>query len=242
VELVNLALRELPDNIYAVPGQHDLPYHSIDDIRKSAYWTLVEAGKITNIENGTPIAVKLPQTTFRVHGFPFGCPLKPCQKDDSATMDIAIIHEYCWQGRACYPGASEDKNVEAHRANASTYDVLVFGDNHIPHEDFSKDPIVFNCGGFYRRTIDEVDYRPSVGILYSDKTIRREYVPVDEDVFVARQESPVLDQNISDFVKYLANTTTNPLDVEEVIRHYIVTHEVPEPVQIEISRLLELAK
>jgi len=40
----------------------------------------------------------------------------------------------------------------------------------------------------------------------------------------------------------LSNTTTNPLDVEEVIRHYVRSNNVPEPVQIEISRLLELAK
>jgi hypothetical protein len=78
--------------------------------------------------------------------------------------------------------------------------------------------------------------------LYADKTVRREYIPVQKDVFVSRPEVPVLDQSISDFVRYLSNTTTNPLDVEEVIRNYVLSHDVPEPVQVEISRLLELAK
>jgi len=242
VELVNFALRELPDGIYAVPGQHDLPFHNMDDIHKSAYWTLVEAGKIVNIQHKIPILVELPDTTLRLHGFPFGKPLQPCEYTPEETINIAVIHEYCWQERVCYPGASPDKTVESHRTRAGSYDILVFGDNHIPHEDCSKTPAIFNCGGFYRRTIDEVDYRPSVGILYSDKTIRREYIPVTEDIFIAKQESPTLDQNISDFVKYLANTTTNPLDVEEVVRQYVIAHDVPEPVQREISRLLELAK
>ena len=243
VELVNFALRELPDNIYAIPGQHDLPYHSLDDIRKSAYWTLMEAGKITNVNYRTPALMRVgcSEVLIRLHGFPFKCPIIPCQKEGDA-IEIAIIHEYCWQGRACYLGASEEKSVEAHRAHAGTYDVLVFGDNHIPHEDFSENPVVFNCGGFYRRTIDEVDHRPSVGILYSDLTIKREYVPVQEDIFITKQESSVLEQNISDFVHYLSNTTTNPLDVEEIIRNYVITHNVSELVQIEISRLLEKAK
>jgi DNA repair exonuclease SbcCD nuclease subunit len=241
VELVNFALQELPNRITAIPGQHDLPFHNMDDIHKSAYWTLVEAHKIRTSVYQKPEFLA-PQTGVVLHGFPFGCPLKPYKKVPCEYMNIAMIHEYCWQGKSGFPGASEDKTVNAHRNNADGYDILIFGDNHIPHEDISKNPIVFNCGGFYRRTIDEINHKPSVGILYSDKTIRREYVPVDEDIFVSAQEKPVLDQNISEFVKYLANTTTNPLDVEEVIRNYVITHNVPESVQVEISRLLTLAK
>jgi len=233
-ELINFALRELPDNIYAVPGQHDLPFHSIQDIHKSAYWTLAEAGKIKNVEYKTPTYF-CTHRMIRLHGFPFGHPLTPreIESDDADTekfqyIDIALIHEYCWQRGASYPKASDEQSAEHHQKNTKNYDVLVFGDNHIPHEDFSKKPAVFNCGGFYRRTIDEVDYRPSVGVLYSDKTIRREYVPVQQDVFVTKQESPVLDSNITEFVRYLSNTTTNPLDVEEVIRHYVRSNNVPE--------------
>jgi DNA repair exonuclease SbcCD nuclease subunit len=241
-ELINFALKELPDNIYAIPGQHDLPFHNIQDIHKSAYWTLVEAGKIHNVSPEYPVRIELPVAVIRLQGFPFGVPITPHQSYDLPAIDVAIIHEYCWQNTAAYPGAPESTHAKEHRKNAQNYDILVFGDNHIPHEDFSSKQAVFNCGGFYRRTVDEIEYRPSVGILYSDKTIKREYIPVQKDIFVARQESPVLDSNIADFVRYLSNTTTNPLDVEEVIRNYVVSHSVPTPVQVEISRLLELAK
>jgi DNA repair exonuclease SbcCD nuclease subunit len=241
-ELINFALRELPDNIYAVPGQHDLPFHNIQDIHKSAYWTLVESGKIKNVSHEYPVRIESPVGVIRLQGFPFGTPLTPLKPYDLPAIDIALIHEYCWQRGASYPKASDEQSAESHQNNAKNYDILVFGDNHIPHEDLSKKPAVFNCGGFYRRTIDEVDYRPSVGVLYSDKTIMREYIPVQQDVFVTKQESPVLDSNIADFMRYLSNTTTNPLDVEEIIRHYVRSNNVPEPVQIEISRLLEIAK
>jgi DNA repair exonuclease SbcCD nuclease subunit len=159
-ELINFALRELPDNIYAVPGQHDLPFHNIQDIHKSAYWTLVEAGKIKNVEYDSPIRIESQVAVMRLHGFPFGHPLVPRKPYDLHAIDVAIVHEYCWQGTAKYVTASEDKNMAAHRKNAKNYDILVSGDNHIPHEDFSQKPAVFNCGGFYRRTIDEKCPRP----------------------------------------------------------------------------------
>jgi hypothetical protein len=51
-ELINFALEELPDGMYAIPGQHDLPNHQYIDIGRSAYWTLVKIGKIKNIAPG----------------------------------------------------------------------------------------------------------------------------------------------------------------------------------------------
>ena len=39
-ELINFAIEHLPKG-HAIPGQHDLPLHNYEDIRKSAYWTLV---------------------------------------------------------------------------------------------------------------------------------------------------------------------------------------------------------
>ena len=52
-ELINWAIKHLP-KMYAIPGQHDLPQHRLDDVRKSAYWTMVEAGVIENLPLGLP--------------------------------------------------------------------------------------------------------------------------------------------------------------------------------------------
>jgi hypothetical protein len=35
--------------MFAVPGQHDLPYHRMEDLMKSSFWTLVEAKVIAPI-------------------------------------------------------------------------------------------------------------------------------------------------------------------------------------------------
>ena len=49
-ELINFALEYLPPQMYSIPGQHDLPNHNYNEIDRSAYWTLVAANKITNVE------------------------------------------------------------------------------------------------------------------------------------------------------------------------------------------------
>jgi hypothetical protein len=45
-ELIRFALEHLPDGMICVPGQHDLPNHSFEEIHRSAYGVLREAGKI----------------------------------------------------------------------------------------------------------------------------------------------------------------------------------------------------
>jgi hypothetical protein len=47
-EAINWAIRELPKG-YAIPGQHDLRHHNYEDIKKTAYWTLMEAGVILDM-------------------------------------------------------------------------------------------------------------------------------------------------------------------------------------------------
>jgi hypothetical protein len=76
-ELINFVIAHMPKYTWAIPGQHDLPHHNYDEITKSAYWTLVEAGCIYNIPPHQPVNT---HTSLRVHGFPWGCKLTPLTK------------------------------------------------------------------------------------------------------------------------------------------------------------------
>ena len=55
-ELINFLIEELPI-LHAIPGNHDLPNHSFDEIERSAYWTLVKAGKIIDCTTTDPSKV-----------------------------------------------------------------------------------------------------------------------------------------------------------------------------------------
>src|SRR5687768_17059020 len=48
-ELINFALKHLPDEMICVPGQHDLVGHRIDSMHRCGYGVLKQAGKIIDV-------------------------------------------------------------------------------------------------------------------------------------------------------------------------------------------------
>jgi DNA repair exonuclease SbcCD nuclease subunit len=49
-ELINFAIDHMPTGVLSVPGNHDLPNHDLDQIERSAYWTLVRAGALSYLD------------------------------------------------------------------------------------------------------------------------------------------------------------------------------------------------
>jgi DNA repair exonuclease SbcCD nuclease subunit len=164
-ELINFAIKWMPKAFYAIPGNHDLPLHQIDDLRKSAYWTLVQAGTITHLNYWTP---------YRVGGL-FVFPVERVESNlgwfQSETLpQLAICHQYLWRGVHSYPGARREDNVDsiAPLLKEAGFDAAAFGDNHkgflFDEEGF---PPIVNCGGMMRRKSDEVEHTPKVWLLKS---------------------------------------------------------------------------
>lgn len=184
-ELINWAFENLPGNgvhgVYAIPGQHDLPFHRIEDIKKSGFWTLARAGWINNL---TCDRLTFPDV-MSFYPFPWGKKVtKP--EDDCCLPAVALIHAYCWSPGNSYAGAAEESRDSHWRSKLDGYVTGVFGDNHSgfwsPSE--SKGPSIFNCGGFMRRRIDEKEYRPRVGLLYANGLIKPYYLDTSEDKFI----------------------------------------------------------
>ena len=126
-ELVNFLIANLP-NMYAIPGQHDLPYHNYQDIKKSAYWTLVESGTITNLKPESPLCIG----DLVLSAFPYGYPIKPLNKAITLTINIALVHSYVFIKGCSYPGAPEEKLAKKWIENTKGYDLVLTGDNHEP--------------------------------------------------------------------------------------------------------------
>lgn len=188
-ELINFALKHLPDEMLCVPGQHDLPEHRIDLMHRSGYGVLKEAKKIIDLSsykdsNKNPCYV--PENgNFVVRGFGWNQKIGPPVYDSQKmvnTPQIALIHRYCWKKGKSYPGAPEELHVGSIRTQG--YDVMIFGDNHAGFiEQYDSGPVILNCGGFIRRKSDEIHYQPSVGIVYSDGTVKRHKLDTSIDKF-----------------------------------------------------------
>lgn len=187
-ELINFAIENVPV-MYGVPGQHDLPYHRYEDIHKSAYWTLVKAGKIIPLEPDNPVEVG----NLRLHGFPWGHPVSPLKDPHDLLIEVAVVHSYVFTKTTGHPGADPNQRVKGYDKNLKGYDIALFGDNHTPFQSMSKcGCLVYNNGGFMRRKSDEVNCTPSVGLIKSDKTMERKYLDVSKDKFLDREEIEVM--------------------------------------------------
>jgi len=217
--LINFAIKYLP-TMYAVPGQHDLPYHRYEDISASAYGTLVLEGTIKNIEPDKPIW----HGPLVLHGFPFGFPVKPLEKPNSKRIDVAVIHDFVWAKGHSYPGAPEEKKLLKIGNRFRGYNVVVIGDNHDSFiASVGKDCRVYNCGCLIRRSIDERKYKPSVGLLYADGHIERHFLDTSEDKWIDEEETkPELEiKGMDEFLSELRETYGDSLSYRQAVERWI---------------------
>jgi predicted phosphodiesterase len=233
-ELINMAIKYMPQ-VYAICGQHDQPHHDQGQIHKSAYWTLVEAGRVVHLSQPLEILVKGEKVRF--YPFSFGENIVSCPSTDGLCVSVA--HRYCWDEGSSYPYALESEHVKNQYAYG--YDVMVFGDNHCGFVDRKGNQSVINCGTFYRRSITEKQYKPFVGLVSSTGTVYQEFVPVELDVFmdkvvVNREPDGVL----SEFVSYLSEVSITGMNIPDIFAAYMQQHNVSDGVRDEVSRLLSI--
>lgn len=197
-EVVNFALKYLP-KCYAIPGNHDLPYHDYEQIKKSAYWTLVEAGKIVDIKPGPSERIVMPvrgdmDLMLHVYGVPHGSqPTRTVLHKDKAYLHIALVHEYVWKTGHSFPGAGKEDHVseKSKLLNQLGYDVGIFGDNHKGFLSTLHRMSVINCGTLVSRNTDEREYRPRLGLIHADGSITPYYLDISLDRWATEDESDV---------------------------------------------------
>lgn len=235
-ELINFAMVKLP-KMYAVPGQHDLPFHNYDDIKKSAYWSMVQSGRVIDIKANEPLKIS---DNLTLHPFPYGfVPIQPNNKKGKGVQ-LAVIHRYIWMEGKGYPGAPEETRLSNTLPQLKGYDVAVFGDN---HSGFFKGKVL-NCGGFMRQKSDEKDYKPMVGLLMNDGSINVHYLDVKKDkwedkVVDALTKDPNTLQHFEELVELLQESGEVVLDFGAILHRHIRKLKVSPDVREVILKSLE---
>jgi len=226
-ELINFALNYLP-RLWSIPGQHDLPQHNYEERRKSAYDTLALGGVIEDLSPHFPHHII--GSNVHVWAFPWGFPVKAPEKF-KCKYNIALVHEYNWMPGHSYPNAPKEKHITPRRKELAKFDLVIFGDNHKGFQTTIGRTNVWNCGTLMRRAVDEADYRPRVGIIYDDMTVKPHYLDTTKDVMDLNVKD-VIDETmgleIKDFLKELDGLTQNPFDFREVLERYITDNKVSD--------------
>ena len=234
-ELTNWVGEYLPENMYAIPGQHDLPLHNYDDIKRSAYWNLVQQGKIENLWPNDLFNISSSKLTL--YGFPYGKDIQ-VNKNETAFTQIALVHEYCWIDGHAYPNAPKEnyltrKNSDFIGTKLKGYDIVIFGDNHKGFQTNIGSTDIFNCGTLMRRKSDEIDYKPQIGLLYSDGSVEPYYLDTSQDKYldVVSVEDSMEDLNMKSFIEELEKLGDTDLDFTEAIKYYLQKNKISKSIQ-----------
>jgi hypothetical protein len=86
---------------------------------------------------------------------------------------------------------------------------------------------IINCGSFIRRKSDEIDYQPSVGIIYSDGTVKRKRLDTSGDKFhVEHSETKETPFNMKEFIAGLEGLGEHGLNFREAVEEHLKTEEI----------------
>lgn len=232
-QITNFAMKHLPP-MYSICGNHDLPNHLYTELKKSAFWTLVEAGKITLLEPRKPVIVE-GGSPIRLHGFPYGSKVRPLLEPHDLLIEVAVIHSYIWTKKTGYPGASKEQYWKWYHKRLKGFDVAVFGDNHrgfLISKEIQGLPTILNVGGFLRRKSDEREYKSCVGLLHEDGSVIRHYLDVSEDKWSDIDEiSQIQGLDLSKFIEELEGLETDSLDFKEHVNRAMDSGKVSDGVR-----------
>lgn len=242
-ELINFVIKHLKlfkCKIWAVPGQHDLPYHDLHQIRKSAYWTLVESGVLHHLQTKTCVSYQNDGSLgVIVHPFGWGTEFASSLQCDPEAINIALVHHYVWARDCSYPDAKPNQHAsKILKQLPEFFDAIVCGDNHIPFEHGR----IFNCGTFMRRKLDEIQHLPRVGLLKSDRAVVLQSLPLDvsQDEFVSDHDNSTEgERQWSGFVEELNTLGPEALDFRAAVLRVLDDAEVGKRVRRVVLEAVE---
>ena len=255
-ELTNFVLKHIPKNMWAIPGNHDLPAHDYNQMHRSAYGTLVEAGRIRNIEKPTQLAA-MHRThgpnTFIIHPFPHGFKLAPVlrkkgkkkkKESNDSYLHVAVVHDYIWnKGTTGFHGAPKSTLVGGMTKRLKGYTAAFFGDNHIGFQTKLPNCEVLNCGSFMRRNIDQKKYKPQVGLLYEDGTTGWCRLDCARDKFIETDmvfEILNTSIDIAEFISELGRLGKTGLNFFESVTQFLDEHKTSKRVVNIILKAMDL--
>lgn len=204
-----------------VPGQHDLLYHNIDNIKRSSIGVLERLGLITLITNPShEQTITSPANNGRpfgiaIKGFPFGSKMETpdwtpqSQKIEGPLRTIAIMHHLVSDDTILIDeaGASSTRSILKKFSNTH---IIISGDNHQHFITRGSDgvQVLINPGSTMRMTAKQDEYAPVVVRYRVDGEI--DLIPTPEHAgVITREHIEVVkerDARITAFVERLKGT------------------------------------
>ena len=226
--LLSKTIECLPDKFYTVYGNHDLPYHNLENSDKSGVMVLERAGRIKVLNHKTDPM-----------GLNFGVTPALCHENTNCY----VWHQYVWTDGCSHAMADPDEKAEnllATYFDGTSHPTLVLtGDNHTPFTYRRGNVLLVNPGPLTRQKAD--DKRPRV-YLYNKETgeLLLHYIPTSKR-FVTREHLDVqLNRlaRVNTFIEKLNDDWTGEMDLTEQLKNTARLSKIEKPVMDIIYRAI----
>lgn len=230
--------------MFAVPGQHDLPNHSYEQKRRSAFGMLDVAftkAYYRDVHNRTFID---DGDRFDLYGVGWEGELNTNQFQYDSDRAIVLLHRYVWMDGCSYPGATKTDGCAAVAKELKRPQLIISGDNHIGFWDGKYR--VFNCGSLYRATRDQINYRPRIGIVTEKLDIIPYYLDTEFDKYLTEDNvAEVVDHKndleVDEFLQELRKMGRGGLDYLEAIKRFCLKENIDKEVRLLLREILEMS-
>lgn len=190
-------------NVYIIPGQHDLPYHSMEYVDRSSYGILKAAMKLTtNLIDGSKLGLTIP----------FGMLEDRVYNEASKFL---LLHQLTFASSQDMPPIDEGVLADDLLDRFPNVNWICLGDNHHHFHVKRGDRHVINPGCLVRQSADLIDYTAGFYVLDTSSEESVEFVEVPDvgtvsnDHIVKEKER---DDRIEAFVSSLEKGVEMSLD------------------------------
>lgn len=218
-----------------IPGQHDMPYHSLNRLDDSGLGILQAAGLVNIlIHPSEPYFYE----QYALFGCPFGKnPSSEIEGDISNFTKVLIWHHLVIRkGEELWPGQKATIAGQVLR-RLRQYDLVITGDNHQTFIETTRKRRHINPGSMMRMSIDQVDHKPCVYDVEQNKFI---YLPIDDDVFDMTQSVSKAEREarIASFIEHLQTGYEVGVSFERNLEIFLAHNSVSDSVQTLVRRCL----
>lgn len=227
-ELLSKASANIPDQFYTIYGQHDLPQHNLELVKKSGIYNL-QINKKLQVLNECHWGQEPKEDSLKI----------PMLMD--FDKHILVWHIMNYQGNKPWPGCTDPSAAKLLR-KYPRYDLICTGDNHKPFVEEYNGRLLVNPGSLMRMDADQVEHRPRVYLWYADtNTVEPVYIPIEKDVVsrehIERHEER--DSRIDAFVESLNNKFETSLSFEDNLEQFMKVNTVRKTVKQIIYKAIE---
>lgn len=176
--LTRWARINLPKRLIIIPGQHDLPNHSMKLLRDSGLGELLARNADVQIARPEAEKIECTPNNFFVTGFPYGTKFTPNTHKRQASA--VLCHTLVSPGKTSIPGTI---SAEKLRQKLLGFDLIVVGDNHQTFVANTNGANVVSPGSLMRMRADQINHQPCVFLWYAkDNRIEPVYLPIQQGV------------------------------------------------------------